>query len=439
MKKLIRTLIATAVLTTSLGIFALPAKAAVTPVTVFQRCGGSCESEVQSGDAVQKDVRIEVRSSGTQNQWVEIQLRRGSGDWMCIKRYPNNPPSFISYIWSTSAIPNGGSNSCEGPAPDGAASWGARTANDEFGIRVQFQERSSVGSGRRDQTTEFRVKLNNAPDAPTLSSAMTRGNGTKHAYVELRWPRVSDPEIVQYEVIRHGPDGRTAWFVDAANPGRDDCPSSSSSSYVCRDKSSAFQREGFEATYHYELRSFRTTQATSSSSGVTRCARGSSGYCVGSQTSNSKSTTVAGPPEPSPEPQPSSPTSSGGSGGANSPSSTPSTSGPSPSATKTAEQLRRERELARVLAEQRRQDYLDFFTGEYDDTLPFDANSGMLGGGGPVYGGETSDGPTQQASGPQFPAGSRDPAPYRAAAGGSLMLLVAAHMARLLKRSQQRV
>src|SRR5919108_5020459 len=104
MKSLTRSLIAATVVTASLGVFAVPAHATLQPLRVYQgRCAAPCpeSARVSSGGVVYKD--IQLVSEGSSNQWVEIKLRKGSGNWFCIHRN-SNPGSHISIPWSTTSI-----------------------------------------------------------------------------------------------------------------------------------------------------------------------------------------------------------------------------------------------------------------------------------------------------------------------------------------------
>jgi hypothetical protein len=78
-------------------------------------------------------------------------------------------------------------------------------------------------------------------------------------------------------------------------------------------------------------------------------------------------------------------------------------------------------------------DYSEFYTGSFDESLPFERREDLTSSGGRVYGGIEGD-LALGASQPFLPD-DRDPTPYRALAGGLLMVLVAAHMARHLRRA----
>ena len=86
---------------------------------------------------------------------------------------------------------------------------------------------------------------------------------------------------------------------------------------------------------------------------------------------------------------------------------------------------------ARVLSGNQRRDFTEFYTGEFSDELPFGGQD-SLGPTGRIFGSFTG-GEADIALVDNFYPKDRDPTPFRAAAGGLLFLLVAAHMARALR------
>lgn len=425
MKRLVRSFVLLAVLTGSFGLFALPAHAAPTaqePIVYQLPCNGfvcdNSDQKVPDGGAVTGKVQIKVRATASigQLEWVEVQAKGGSANtWFCLRRFNTNSPSLEQFFnWDTTSIPSDPA----GCVTDPSGPWGDATGNDAYDLRVRAADASGTSvSGARG------VNLSNRPDRPHWAgSPRPIGNRTKSVRVELRWLSSPDRDIVEYAVVRIGPDGEKRFHYNAASPGGQGCSPNTSTTYTCYDDD--FPREGYEGTYRYSLLAYRKTKASTGQAFVSGC-RTTAGNCIESPLSDEKNASLTNPPEPSPEDTPDpTPTTAP-------PASSPNGPSASPSATKTEAQRRREAQRARVLAAQRARDYIDFFTGEYNEQLPFDQRGGIPFPSGQIYGGLQSP---DQAIRRGFVPTPRDTAPYKAAAGGMLMLLSAAHMGRLLRR-----
>ena len=429
----IRSLILVAALLLPLGGSMLPAWAApnVSDLKVYQTpcdefvCDNGDE-RVQDGDVVTERIQIHIEaSSGLGLQWVELQARKGSSNWFCMRRWNTSAPALTQfYNWDTRAIPEGASSGASptGCESDSDAPWGDGPGTDTYDLRVRARDASGTTT-----SSAFGVELSNRPSTPTWSSSpRVIGNKTSNAKVELRWNGLNDPDVVEYRVVRSGPGPEKEWGFDASRPGRQGC-SASTSPYICYDDS--FPKDDYGGTYTYSVVAYRRTGASTSERHVSSC-QVTSGNCIASQMSESRSASLQDPPEPSPEttPTPSSPTNGGGST-----VTSPSDGGGRDDGPTRAER-RAERRRARVLAEQRRQDYQDFFTGEFDETLDYGQREG-IGPTGPVFGGVNPGGENDDIAFGRYIPVPRDPTPYKAVAGGMLMLLVAAHTARVLRRS----
>ena len=364
------------------------------------------DPQVADGGAVAGKIQVSAQVDpglDTSMAWYELEVRApGSEDWVCVA-HKNTSVTSTWLNWTTSSFPS---------EPAGCASsslHGAVTVNGEYDLRMTVND--GGGSRRSDVAS---VYLSNRPATPRwVSSPTVLGNGTKTPRVQLRWYAQSAEGVVEYLVVRGDPDGDevTFWF-NAASPGGQGCSSASSSTTLtCYDDT--LSGYGYGGEYVYAIYAYRKTQASASEANVVEC-HFSSGNCIESQQSDGREVAMSAPVSPTPTPPP---------------SKDPTTT---PSATQTPRVLSdRERPTTIPRSSGDRASYCDFFCGEYENELPFDQRGSVLpgAGGGGIYAG------SQQAAGPSrgyFPA-PRDERAYVLVAGGMLMLLVAAHMARILR------
>lgn len=409
------TLVASFLLAAGIGVPAAHAAPSVPKPQVYQHpCGDNapvCRTSgaptVKDGEVVTEKVQIDVTVTTSYPltlEWVEVQAR-ADGDWFCIRRWTASGTSFNRFFnWDTEEFPNEPSG-CESSASE----WGDRTSNSEVDLRVL-----AADSNAQRTSETLSVVLSNRPESTAfVGEPRVIGDRTSSARVQLTWDHLADEDVSEYRLVRVDPDGGESELpFDAIDPGRDDC-SLSAGRMTCTDDS--IPSKSYGGRYTYSVIAFRKTQATSGTY-VERCAR-SSGYCIASPISTSRSATLSDP-EPRTTPTRSSPT-------------------PSPTVSETPEE-RRERE-ARVLSDSfNRPTYNpEFYQGTYDSELPFDEGVGLFGGGlseGNYFGG-SQGGPFAASPAGYLNPPERNPTPYRATAGGLLMLLVAAHMGRALSRS----
>jgi hypothetical protein len=242
------------------------------------------------------------------------------------------------------------------------------------------------------------VKVADAPSTPAWASDPTTGSGGQSP-VSLSWKKNPESDVVNYHIVRTGPNGTTTAIAPPSVCGTTTCSATDS-----------FDGE-YSGTYTYQIVAYRSAPSGTGE----ECAPGSTDQCVKSSGSDIKSVSLT-KPTPSPTPSdsptsgpPSSDRGSGGSGGTGSHSKSKSNT--------------------RVLSfgGGGSSSYNDFYTGTYKENLPYQPKTFILG-----------NGQTTAPSDRQIEAASvSDAAPnYRTimlpVAGGLLAFLSAAHVRRLL-------
>jgi len=269
----------------------------------------------------------------------------------------------------------------------------------------------------------FAIRVNNVPTPPQWAAEPKDIGPSKKPTVELKWRGSPEPDMVQYDVIRDGPDGRVFYNLQAGNPGG--CFRSSDNYYTCNDTN--FPASGYGGTYSYSVTAFRSSPSPS----AVKCDYG--GSCIASAASAPKSVSIN---EPSPSPSPST-------GGSPSTSPSKSPTGSSPSSSPSTQNSPNNRSGSSVLSG--RTDPSEFFTGTYDEQLPYEQRGGF---GSLLPGDGTGDGSADGGSGFEgFERGGEDELASQGGFGGDeellrqllvsiaaglLVLLIAGHLARLL-------
>lgn len=394
---------------------ALPASAAPTDVQVSRvyqgpcdnpECDGSDES-LEPGSIVRGTAQIHVSArSATGLSTVRLQGRRDVADapWVCIRHWNTSAGTFSNFVnWNTNAWP-----STPTGCPD-ATEHGAVTRNGAYELRVVATD--VAGS---TNSSAFAIRFDNKPQEPVWSDdPIVDDSDEANPIIELRWEANAEPDIAEYHYIRTDPSGRESEYaVSASKPGGQGCERDGSG-YICYDDD--FGSSGFGGSYSYALVALR-----SSPSGSNSCAL-SGANCVRSSSSEAVSADLNEPVEREPAPTPStrnSPAAGGGSPSTGSTGSgTPTTKG-SPRPT--------------TVLGNRSSSYKDFFTGEYDTQLPYDERRVLVPGskdGRSIYAAGSGLGtglPVQDAS---------DDRLWRSLAAGMLLMLGAAHMARMLRHA----
>jgi hypothetical protein len=268
--------------------------------------------------------------------------------------------------------------------------------------------------------------INNVPSRPVWAAEPRDVGPINKPAVELRWTGSPEPDVVQYDIVRTAPSGaQVTYNVSAASPGGQGC-SRSSNVYTCYDTN--FPSSGYGGTYSYRVTAFR-----SSPSSNVNCTDG--GACIASTASPPDSVSIN---EPSPSPSPS----TGGSPSTG-PSKSPTGGSSSPSSSPSTQNSPNNRGGSSVLSG--RTDPSEFFTGTYDEQLPYEQRGGF---GSLLPGDGTGDGSADSGGG--FEGFEQDGEDELASPGGFggdeellrqllvsiaaglLVLLIAGHLARLL-------
>jgi len=251
------------------------------------------------------------------------------------------------------------------------------------------------------------TKVANPPAAPVWDGSPTAASDGS-ANVTVQWKKNSEPDIVEYHIFRSGPDGTKEAIVAESGNG---C-SVSSSGYSCTDSSFGTPYDG---SYSYSIKAMRSRPSYNSGETQVNCSTGDP--CVVSAASDVRQVTLTAPtPSPSPSPggsptgDPSTTPSPGG-------SSTPHGSGSKPGKGTGVLSFGTSRSGPSVNP---------FFTGTYQENLPYQPKSLIVGDG------------SATPDGQQIEAGAVNDSPpnYRTillpVAGGLLAFLSAAHVRRLL-------
>lgn len=243
-----------------------------------------------------------------------------------------------------------------------------------------------------------------APDWNAPPVAASDGS----AKVTLRWKKNAEDGVLEYHIVRSGPDGTKIAPVSAGSPGNQGC-SLNSDVYTCEDESFP---AAYTGSYSYGLVALRERPAYNSTEENKIDCSTVSKPCVLSQGSEIKSVSLVAPtPTPTPTDQPTTPP---GTTPPGTPSSKPKAGGNSSGGT-------------RVLSFGSSSNG-GFYSGTYSETLPYSPRTLILGGGSATS--------SPQASDYQGDVVSETAPDYRTimlpVAGGLLAFLSAAHVRRLL-------
>jgi len=410
----------------------LPSAALAAPqntqvVDVFECVGSGCSSNpLPTGSVVDGDIQVTVSSSSPIGlEWLRVEGRRkGDTAWTCLQQWSGqvSATSYATnmerdYRWSTTVWPSASATGNNCPASIGGD--GSRTANGEYELRARARE-ANTGSQQptSNDTVHFKVKIANKATTPSWAKSPTLIDTGSKKLVELKWNTVPDPDVVEYRFIRSGPDGTRAYAVSASSPGGQGCsgPRAPAQGVItCYDDD--FPSSDYGGTYRYSLQAFRSTPETGPS-----CSQITSAPCIGSGVSSQQTAEVN---EPSPSPSPSN-SPSGSISPSTRPRSTPRGS-TSPSGSPSSSSS-----PSRVLS-----DSSEFYTGTYDDQLPYDSQRGFtsLPGSDGSNSGAFDDPGTGQTLASGDGGFGEEPVDRRVStsiAAGLLMVLIAMHIARLL-------
>jgi len=259
------------------------------------------------------------------------------------------------------------------------------------------------------------AKLANPPAAPAWNGSPT-ANPDGSANVTFSWKKNPELDVIEYHIIRGGADGTKVAIVSAANPGSSGC-TLSSDTYTCTDPASNFPAS-YDGNYAYVIKALRTRPDYNTNEDPKPQCATNSDPCVVSASSDVRQVTLTAP-TPTPTPTPTgSPT-----GG---PTTTPS---PGSSPTTGVHGLPRGGGTTSVLSYGGTggggATFNDFYSGTYDENLPYQPKTLIVGDGTSTPGSQVEA------------AAVSNPAPnFRTimlpVAGGLLAFLSAAHVRRLL-------
>lgn len=425
MNKLIRLALAATLLTWVFGLAANPATATPSNVRIDKLYQLPCDNPDCSGNGddplgtdsnpVKGSIQIHARAdSNVGLEWLRVEARFGSSgsNWVCLKYWETPPSGSNKYFnWNTTSWPS---------TPSGCSSnsaHGELTRNGTYNVRAVAREKIT---GDQANSSVFVLHVNNRPSAPDWAAdPSVGGEDERDPIVRLRWKANPEPDVTEYHFVRTDPNGEEwAFAVSAKNPGGQGCDLDGGV-YMCEDPvllESGYGDSGYAGTREYVLYALRSSPMSGG------CAL-SSGGCIRSQSSEVRSAEVEEPPPPPEESESPTPEGSGsgsGGGGSSSPSASPSarrSSSGSGGATAKA--------TPRVLGE--RLDNSEFFQGEFERTLPYGQNRVLVPGrrGNSLY----------AAGDPLAAQTDDDRGPWTPLAAGLVLMLLAAHMARLLRTS----
>jgi len=419
-RTILRSVILATALTWALGVAIVPAHAASVTTSVGTNVSGGIGSGVIhiSAHASNSDLLANLKS-------VRVSARNGSDPFTCLVEWSTSADSFDRATdWDSTKFRT---QSDAAGCPSGSG-YGAYTHNASLQIKVEAWNTSSAYSS---STTT--ISLNNASSAPTWASSPTvSGAAQRQPVVTVSWNSVPEPDIVEYHFVRRNPDGSAVEFaVSASSPQTQGC-SASNGVFTCHD--SSFQSTGFGGTYSYWVVAYR-----SSPSDADHCSAqvGGGANCIQSPLSTQQSVSMS-EPAPSPSGTPSSGGGSGGSGGSSSTGSHviggPRPTGVTPSTTSNDTTT----QSPQVLGSTVNREQFCFTCGTYGKTLPYGNNT--LPGDGASAGvlpGANGQNPIL-AAGPQLATGTGGADPkqlWTSVAAGLVLLLTAAHVARVLRAS----
>jgi hypothetical protein len=380
-----------------------PASATATPRISVEQGG----STVSSGATVMDDVIVNVSASTSSTFTIgtaDLMMRLGtSGAYTCMKRWSVNASTFSgSFTWDTTQWPEAPSQSgCTGRTSP------ALTRNGQYQVSLVVTDNdvSNCGVATCSYRTSFTMKVANPPSIPAwVSDPEASGTQDRSPIVQIQFSGSPEPDIVEYHWIREGPDGEAEYAVSATNPGGQGCDFDGSI-YTCYDDTFP---TAFAGQYNYALIAFRA-----SPTGNGRCALPPEGTCIESPMSSPRSVSMAEPPP--------------------SPSGTPTKGGSSPTASPSRRSATRvEGGIVRRGGSGGSNDYQDFFTGSYDEKLPYGQQPGFGTPGG--LPGQTST-ETLASGAVDESTTEQNRRVWTSIAGGLALLLAAAHLSRMLRRT----
>jgi hypothetical protein len=331
--------------------------------------------------------------------------------WQTIKFSLAGPSSVPAFSTFSSSDPSWG------PASH-PTKWDTQALkNGIYTVRLDVTEKTTtnllddcVSNNPPSASHYVTVKVANPAETPEWSSAPVAASDGS-ASVTLRWKKGVEDDILEYHILRSGPDGLKIAPVSAASPGAQGC-SVASNVYTCQD--TAFSA-AYTGDYNYGIVALRERPAYNSSEDEKIECQISSKPCVVSKGSQIQGVSLVAPtPTPTPTDQPSTPPP--GTTAPGTPSSKPSASGGSSSGSGGA---------PRVLSFGNSG---GFYSGTYSETLPYTPRTMILGGGSATS--------SPQADGYQGEVVSETAPDFRTVmlpvAGGLLAFLSAAHVRRLL-------
>jgi hypothetical protein len=328
--------------------------------------------------------------------WASIQFKvsGSSGTQYFNVSAPNAPPNWVGSAptsWDTQPLKNGTYTVL---------------------LTVVEEDTLSLACNGQTGTNSVQAKVANPAKAPEWSSAPSAASDGS-ASVMLRWKKNAEDDVLEYRIVRTGPDGTKIAPVSAASPSGQGC-SISSNVYVCEDR--AFS-SNYAGSYSYGLVALRERPAyNSSEEDKIECSTVSK-PCVVSRGSDIQNVTLVAPsPDPTPSEEPLPPT------------NPPSTSPQSPGGGAGGGGGNMGSGPPRVLSFGSGSGSSNgFFSGTYSESLPYQPRTMILGGGSATS--------SPQARGLDDVISETAP-DFRTVmlpvAGGLLAFLSAAHVRRLL-------
>lgn len=362
-------------------------------------CGSSvCDDEtyrLSADDITDGVVQLQAKTSSAIGLTaVELQLQL-DGEWRCLQRWPT---SARSGTWQRNVDLGGRVEGCSGDQlTDGS--------NGVYRVRSVATDR-----GGSQASAPFTLRVSSPPVPPTWAAAPERTVGSDDApSITLRWRANPEPDIVEYHFIRDDGDRVVEYAISAERPGGQGC-SLSGGVYTCTDD--AFPSDGYSGNYRYSLAAFR---ASPDDRGT--CSLPGSGTCVRSANSSTHTLALRQPPPPPADPNRPDRPSTSGPGRTDSTDSTGSRPPEGPS-----------RPRVPTLSEIAAGDY-GFETGEYSLELPYEVAPTFEG----TFTAETEELAFDAQPLSDLDAEARQRQGMIALAGGFLLLILAIHLARVLR------
>jgi hypothetical protein len=290
--------------------------------------------------------------------------------------------------------------------------------NGVYTVRIDVVENGGALCNTQSGSAYVTAKLANPAAAPEWDGSPTaKSDGS--ANVTLSWKKNAELDVVEYHIFRQGPDGVKEAVVSATSPGSQGC-SISGSTYTCTDSAASFP-SSYDGNYSYVIKAMRSRPDYNSSEDPQKmCSlNGGDDPCVVSASSDVRQVTLTAP-TPTPTPTPTDTPTTG-------PTATPK---PGSSPTTGVTGLPRSGGNTNVLSFGGTgggggSSFNDFYSGTYDENLPYQPKSLIVGDGTSTPGSQVEA------------AAVSNPAPnFRTimlpVAGGLLAFLSAAHVRRLL-------